>query len=96
MKLKREENLIEGGFTYSHSSGFQKDFNSQRIDWLITEYLTKISTDESGWFILYVDPEDGRYWEFSYPTSEYHGGGAPQLKLLESDKIRAKYPEISI
>ncbi|ESU24560.1 hypothetical protein FLJC2902T_32000 [Flavobacterium limnosediminis JC2902] len=44
--------------------------------------LRKITTDESGWNIYYIDNDSNR-WIEEYPNSEYHGGGLPQLRLLE-------------
>ncbi|WP_367752668.1 Imm27 family immunity protein [Flavobacterium sp. WC2430] len=44
--------------------------------------LTKVGTDESGWSTYYVD-EDSRKWVEEYPNSENHGGGLPQLRLLD-------------
>lgn len=44
--------------------------------------LNKVRTDESGWLTYYVD-EHNEKWIEEYPNSESHGGGLPQLRLLE-------------
>jgi hypothetical protein len=46
------------------------------------EILKKIATDESGWNIYFVDKDSNR-WIQEYSGSEYHGGGQPQLKMIE-------------
>jgi hypothetical protein len=38
-----------------------------------------------------MDPDDGRYWERTYPQSEKHGGGPPQLKCLTFQEASKKY-----
>jgi len=40
---------------------------------------------------LYRDPDDGRYWERTYPQSELHGGGPPELRVLATEDARQKY-----
>ncbi|UOK41625.1 MULTISPECIES: Imm27 family immunity protein [Flavobacterium] len=44
--------------------------------------LTKVKTDDSGWYTYYVD-ENSQKWLEEYPNSECHGGGLPQLRLLD-------------
>ena len=44
--------------------------------------LLKIGTDETGWLVYFVDRDSNR-WVEEYPNSEYHGGGNPQLRLIE-------------
>jgi hypothetical protein len=39
---------------------------------------------------LYRAPDDGRYWEWTYPQSEMHGGGPPQLKYLTYQEASKK------
>ena len=43
--------------------------------------LTEVGGDED-WNIYYVD-SDGSKWCKSYPNSEYHGGGAPELQRID-------------
>ncbi len=44
--------------------------------------LKKIRADSSRWTVFYQDENFGK-WVEEYPNSEYHGGGQPQLRLLE-------------
>jgi hypothetical protein len=62
-----------------------------RIEYLINHILQKVGTDESGWDVLYRDPNDRRYWELTYPQSHMHGGGPPVLKRLSEEEAKAKY-----
>jgi hypothetical protein len=45
--------------------------------------LQKIKTDNVNWKIYYLDPVTNEKWVEEYPLSEAHGGGAPQLRLLD-------------
>jgi hypothetical protein len=63
----------------------------RRINWLLANRLEKICTDSSGWELLLRDPNDGRYWERTYPQSEMHGGGPPLLKVLSLAQAQLKY-----
>ncbi len=65
----------------------------KRIVALTQSHLQKIGADDSGWNILYRDPNDGRYWELSYPQSELNGGGPPELRCLTDDEARQKYAD---
>lgn len=71
------------------------DETSQRIKWLVAEKLQKVTTDWSGWEVLYRDPADGRYWELTYPQSEMHGGGPPRLFNLSLKKATEKYGDLT-
>ena len=68
--------------------------NCQRIYDLIHSHLVEVSRDSSGWEALYRDPNDGRFWEITYPHSEMHGGGPPQLRYLLVDEARRKYGNV--
>jgi hypothetical protein len=45
----------------------------------------------SAWETLYRDPNDGRYWERTYPHSDWHGGGPPCLTKITFDAAKEKY-----
>jgi len=45
--------------------------------------LKKIKIDNINWLTYYLDENTGQKWVKEYPHSEYHGGGAPQLRLIE-------------
>ena len=54
--------------------------------------LEKITTDESGWETLFFNKKSNKYWEKTYPNSEFHGGGKPELKEVElTENIKNKY-----
>jgi Immunity protein 27 len=67
------------------------DTTCQRIEWLTSSYLEKITACGGGWETLFRDPDDGRYWERRYPMGEMQGGGPPSLFLLSAEKANAKY-----
>jgi hypothetical protein len=50
-----------------------------------------MARDSSGWDALYVDPEDGRYWELIYASSEEHAGGPPILTCISKQEASEKY-----
>ena len=90
MKLKSNETLLKGGWNFNGSS-MESDETTKRIEWLISERLDAIATDQSGWEKLYQDKDDNRYWELTYPQSEGYGGGPPQLEYLSIKKAQKKY-----
>ncbi len=55
---------------------------STRVNWLIANYLLRISCSADGWTVFYKDPKDERLWELSYPQSAMHGGGPPTLRCV--------------
>jgi hypothetical protein len=65
----------------------------ERIEWLISHHLRKVAdrTQSGAWETLNRDPNDGRYWERTYPQGEMQGGGPPQLRCLTSDEAKRKY-----
>ena len=64
---------------------------SKRIVDLTQSHLHKIGVDDNGWNALYRDPNDGRYWELSYPQGELHGGGPPELRCLPAGEAIQRY-----
>lgn len=90
MKLRPNETELHGSWRFIDSS-MQADDIAKRIEVLISTYLTLIAEDESGWNKLFLDPEDKRYWELTYPESEMHGGGAPLLRNLSAIEAKRKY-----
>jgi hypothetical protein len=72
----------------------QGDDNCRRIEALILNYLQRVGSDTSGWAQLYLDANDDRYWELTYPEGERHGGGPPRLACLSVEKAREKYAHI--
>jgi hypothetical protein len=70
------------------------DESARRIEVLVAEYLKESGRDATGWDILYVDPNDGRFWELTYPQADTHGGGPPLLKHLTDRQTREKYSHL--
>jgi hypothetical protein len=66
------------------------DATCERIEWLTSRYLEKIAASKNWgeWETLFRDPEDGRYWQRSYPMGEIQGGGPPSLIALSVEKAR--------
>ena len=90
MKLLSSEKVLKG--SWIEKDGFvQKDKVAKRIDYLIDNILIQIGVDNSGWVKLYIDPDDKRYWELSYPESEMQGGGAPLLRNIKEEEANLKY-----
>jgi hypothetical protein len=69
------------------------DAVDQRIVWLTSKVLTRVAfhPEYGAWETLFKDPDDGRYWERTYPQGEKHGGGPPRLSLISEDWAREKY-----
>lgn len=86
--LTEQENLLKGKIIFNIiNNEFELDEEGKRIEYLISNYLVRINSDYSGWFVLYQDPNDNRLWELSYPDSEEEGGGAPMLRVIGIDSI---------
>ena len=90
MKLSKTENKLIGKWIYENGV-MRKDEFSQRIEWLISNHLKKITIDETGWDALYIDHDDNRLWELTYPQSEMHAGGPPSLIHISSEEAKKKY-----
>lgn len=90
--LESDEKILEGKTVFNNGK-VELDETGKRIEFLINNYLIKIKSDFSGWFVLYQDKKDCRYWELSYPNSEQEGGGSPVLKNIDinSKEIMDRY-----
>ena len=91
--LKHEENII-GQWKFINKK-VEEDDVCRRIEWLIQHELKYISSDQSGWERLFIDPNDNRLWELTYLTSEIHGGGPPSLIHISYEKAKEKYPTLN-
>ena len=94
MKLRRKETDLTCRWVVVDGK-IAVDATCKRIKWLISEYLEKVATDWSGWEVLYRDPQDGRYWELTYPYGEMHGGGPPRLTCLSTEQAQRKYGDLT-
>lgn len=92
MKLQPDEIVLTGSWVVQNGQVLG-DAICERIKWLISHHLQKIaiSPQWGAWEILYQDPDDGRYWERTYPQSGLHGGGPPQLRFLTVKEAKQKY-----
>ena len=89
-KLKPEETILTGKWLIENGQ-IVGDETNDRIKDLIKFCLIKIKSDPSGWDSLYKDPSDERYWELTYPHSDWQGGGPLQLRLLSLTDLKEKY-----
>lgn len=49
--------------------------------------LTEVSVNAREWKTLYRCAACGTYWLETYPHSEYHGGGLPELDKIKDDPM---------
>jgi hypothetical protein len=89
-KINSNELKIIGGIIECQDN-LDFDYQSKRILWLIENELKKIKDDDTGWYSVYLDHNDNRYWELSYNFPEAHGGGIPQLRFLSENELKEKY-----
>jgi hypothetical protein len=92
MKITSSEADIVGSWIVDGGK-VRGDAACERIEWLTAHHLRKVavSPQSGGWETLFQDPEDGRFWERTYPQGEMHGGGPLRLTLLSGEKVREKY-----
>jgi hypothetical protein len=89
-ELKPDESHLVG-YWLDLGSGVEKDSVWERIEWLISSRLERISRNSSGTECLYRDPADGRYWEYTLRASRMRGGGPPSLKIISREQAEKKY-----
>jgi hypothetical protein len=90
MKLLPDETVLEGKWVTKNGSVVNDDI-ADRIEWLLANWLKKITVTSDGWDILYQDPMDHRFWELNYPHGEMNGGGPPLLRRLFIEEVKNKY-----
>ena len=90
MKLHPDESELRGAWR-GVGERVEADAVTRRIEGLVQRYLVRVTSDVSGWDVLYRDPEDGRLWELTYPHSDAEGGGPPHLVRLDYSAARLKY-----
>lgn len=93
-KLEPTETVLEGHWVFTGGAARPDDVAS-RIDALVKNHLNYVASREGGWIKLYLDPDDGRYWELSYPSSESHGGGPPRLETVSKNSVVDHYGDIN-
>lgn len=67
------------------------DLACRRIEALTQTELVFIAKDGSGWEALYMDKDDGRYWERTFPHGELQAGGPPALRVIDFKDAAPKY-----
>jgi hypothetical protein len=91
MKLTKDDVKLVGNWT-AKNGVVRGDEADRKIEWLINNHLRFIAADKvSGWDRLYVDPDDNRYWELTYPHGEWHGGGPPTLTHISDEEAKTNY-----
>ena len=90
MKIRADETSIAGRWIIVGGSVIA-DQSSRRIDDLIDHYLVEVDRSDDGWSVLYKDPDDGRFWELTYPESTSHGGGPAHLVVVSANIAKARY-----
>lgn len=92
MKLQSNEHDLSGAWILEKGA-VRADAVCARIEWLTSHHLKKIAASRQwgDWEILYQDPDDGRYWERTFPQGELQGGGPPRLTAVDLDRVRSKY-----
>jgi hypothetical protein len=90
MKIQATETHLIGRWL-SQAGRMAPDVTCQRIEALVSYHLTELGKDQTGWETLYLDPDDGRLWELTYPQSDSYGGGPPALRHLTVDEAKSKY-----
>jgi|SRR6516162_1583464 len=87
--IKPSETVLTGQWIFQDGRPVA-DRVCERILALTKSYLREVGRDASGWNALYHDPNDGRYWELTYPQGELQGGGPPQLRCLRAEEAQQK------
>ena len=88
--LGPDESELEGHWI-SRDGRVVGDEACERVEWLTKHRLQELARDASGWETLFIDPRDGRLWERTYRTGEWHGGGPPSLQLIVKAAALKKY-----
>jgi len=68
-----------------------EDQTSCLIRDLIEHRLQKVTVASDGWEVLYLDPQDQRFWELIFPHGEMQGGGPRTLRVLSVEAAKLKY-----
>jgi hypothetical protein len=89
-KPNNKETILVGNWIEKEDSVVQ-DSVCERIQWLTDSYFKQIAVDGNNWSALYKNPDDGSYWELTYPKSYMHGGGPPTLQRISEDDAYKRY-----
>jgi hypothetical protein len=98
MKLQSHETEPAGKW-FTENNEMRRDPTCQRIEQLIVDnHLKQIAVSKQwrAWETLFQDPEDGRYWERTYPEGELQGGGPPRLQCISAEEAKQKYGDLVV
>ena len=96
MKLQPHETELVGKWSRENDV-VRGDSTCERIEQLIANNHLKqiaVSKQWGAWETLFQDPDDGRYWERTYPQGELQGGGPPRLQCLSPEMAKQKYGDL--
>ena len=82
--------ILQGNWTYRNGQPAHDEVCDE-IDRRIAQDLEEVCRDDSGWLTLFRDRRDGTLWERSYPQSQLHSGGPPQLAELAFAEAQLRY-----
>jgi len=92
MKPQHDETNLVGKWI-EEDGRIRADAICERIKWLTSHHLKKIAISKQwgAWETLFQDPDDGRYWEQTYPKGVMQGGGPSALRCISKEKAQKKY-----
>jgi Immunity protein 27 len=90
INLRPDETVLVGNWI-EVDGAVDGDETCKRIEQLVQSHLEQVATADGGWTRLFIDRNDGRYWELTYPHGEWHGGGPPTLTWIPAPFSRSKY-----
>ena len=92
MKLSPQEQTLTGRWVDVNGE-LRPDATCERIEQLVGGHLVEVAVSPQwgAWETLFRDPDDGRYWERVYPQGDLHGGGPPQLQVIDEAEAKRKY-----
>jgi hypothetical protein len=95
MKISPDETELVGRWIIEDRK-VRRDPTCERIEQLIETHLKQIaiSKEWGAWEMLFQDPDDGRYWERTYPEGDTHGGGPPSLICVSAGEAKRKYGDV--
>ena len=61
------------------------------IEDFVSTKCKKVAVSKSGWDSLYIEKENGCYWNKSYPDGALHGGGQPVLSKIDKTVVKEQF-----